>query len=185
MQLLGINLVRKKKEKSSLFCLIDVRSWNDREIRKLIFFLGEAELKVNCDDTGSSELQIKRNAGEFQGKELKYNAKIITLDELVQEDVLLLKIDVEGLEAKVLNGSLKLFQKFEVRHLVCETKWKREEEWKRQWMNSAMEKGYRLFAYKERYGIVKNLDKFVNPESQLVSIQKLAPKQWIPAQGTS
>lgn len=48
------------------------------------------------------------------------NVTVLPLDELIQEDVYLLKVDVQGFEEFVLQGASKLFQNHVVRQLIFE-----------------------------------------------------------------
>jgi FkbM family methyltransferase len=48
------------------------------------------------------------------------HVKSVTLDEVVSEDVLLLKVDVEGWEWSVMRGAEKLLQKYNVENVVME-----------------------------------------------------------------
>ena len=90
----------------------------------------------NAVSNGHSWIEFKatskQNAGNFQGhirddKERKPAGAIgkdyaaaITLDDVIAEDVLLMKIDVENHEAFVLDGAQELFCKHIVKHVILE-----------------------------------------------------------------
>lgn len=73
------------------------------------------------------------------------------LDEIIHEDVLLLKIDVEGFEDEVWKGMEILLRDFNVENIVSEVKQNRDTAYKRQFINDRMSQDYRVFAYEENY----------------------------------
>jgi len=131
---------------------------------------GSANLTIDCQDTGLTHFKHKRNI----------EAILYTLDEIISEDVLLLKIDVEGYEDSVFKGMTKLMN---ISHIICETKANRDVAYKRKFMNEGPARGYTIFTYNEQYGGSTNLNVYLDPE-ELNHLGKLGDQDWIPAEDT-
>lgn len=77
---------------------------------------GEAELYINLDNVAGSSTDEIRVKKSVESEIAVVKASIVTLDELVEElslsKVDLVKLDVEGVERKVIVGSKKTIEKF-------------------------------------------------------------------------
>jgi len=106
------------------------------------------------------EHEINPGQGQLQTAEKPTNHRssvipIITLDHLAQKrgwfdskpDISILKVDVEGLEYKVVEGAAKLLQSKLVRHVFCEVSARDEEEGRLQlpFLEMMVSAGYRLY----------------------------------------
>jgi len=74
----------------------------------------------------------------------------VTLDDQFKEDILLLKIDVEGYEDNVLNGAKQLIKNYNVENIICETKKNRDVNAKIDFINQSRG-SYKIFTYTENY----------------------------------
>jgi FkbM family methyltransferase len=88
---------------------------------------------------------------ETQKTETTISRPSFPLDEIIEEDVLLLKIDVEGFEDEVWKGMEFFVRRYNVENIVSEVKHNRDTNYKRQFINDRMSEGYRVFAYEENY----------------------------------
>jgi FkbM family methyltransferase len=109
----------------------------------------------------------------------------ITLDNVLQEDVLLLKMDVEGAEDLVFKGMLKFLAAFKVSNLVLEIKQTNDIETKRKFINGLLSQGFRGFLYLENYEPVADIADHVGWDDidklQLVPLSKIPEDGWIPS----
>jgi hypothetical protein len=55
-----------------------------------------------------------------QGYSLRQTVDMVRLDTLIQQDVWLMKIDVEGFEFMVLSGASELFKRYKIHYLLSE-----------------------------------------------------------------
>jgi FkbM family methyltransferase len=77
----------------------------------------------------------------------------VRLSDVVKEDVLLLKVDVEGFEHEVMDGARALVDSFNVENMVVETKRNHDTTRKVRFINDMQEKkGFHIFTYQEKYG---------------------------------
>src|SRR5690349_14724020 len=94
---------------------------------------------------------IKPAAGEAKPSEA-VTARQVSLNELVDEDVLLLKIDAAGYEDEVLKGALGLIMGREVAHLLVEIKQSNDVTWKARFVNEMRDThGYVGAVFQEWY----------------------------------
>jgi FkbM family methyltransferase len=78
--------------------------------------------------------------------------KQITLNDVINEDVLLLKIDAAGYEDEVLKGATQLLKNFEVENLLVETKKMNDVKWKGRFINEMRNTyNYGVLLYQEWY----------------------------------
>ena len=80
----------------------------------------EAVTLAATHESNQGNGQIRRRAADAGGVYGIDYARTVRLDDVVDEDVLFLKIDVEGFEAEVLNGASRLLCRHAVRHIVIE-----------------------------------------------------------------
>lgn len=109
----------------------------------------------------------------------------IVLDKVLQEDVLLLKIDVEGAEDLVFNGMMKFLAAFKVSNLVLEIKQTNDVETKRKFINGLLTQGFRAFLYLENYTPVADIADHVGWDDidklNLVPLTKIPEGGWFPS----
>ena len=103
--------------------------------------VGKGSASMNCYDTGLSGVNSKGDIGIVMEK----------IDDVVSEDVLLLKIDTEGYEDAVLRGAEKLFANHKVDNIICETKKNNDIQYKVDFINSMIDSGYKVGSYQEHY----------------------------------
>jgi len=99
---------------------------------------------------------------------------------------LLLKIDTEGYEDKVLKGAEKLFKNRKIENVVCETKPLNDIDYKVDFINGMIAKGYFVYAYNEYYsheagGWTKKV-KTDFDKKQLIPLSKVTRQEWIPSE---
>jgi len=137
---------------------------------------GDFSIKLNCGDTGQSLIK-EDNSGDVP-------IRMTKLDEHVKEDVLLLKIDTEGHEDKVLKGAEGLFANYRIKNMVCETKPTNDLDYKVTFINSMIGRGYKVFAYVEYYSdqpgewsqkVREGVDM-----TRFKRLEKVDRQQWIP-----
>jgi FkbM family methyltransferase len=135
---------------------------------------GTSRASMNCAENGLSGVDSN---GQF-------HIKTFALDDLVHEDVLLLKIDTEGYEDNVFKGMKKMQQKYKIDNIICETKSSGDVDYKRNFINRMIDEGYTVSAYGEEYW--NNLEawqtKIKQPfdKNHLMSVTKLGGGGWIP-----
>jgi len=135
---------------------------------------GLAYLEPVCTDAGLSHL----SSG---GGPSKISVRTVRLSDVIKEDVLLLKIDVEGFEDHVFKGMDELLANYKVKNIVCETKQNGDVEYKVATINKLMSQNYSAYAYPEWYGANPPYAVDTNlPQKVLVSIPPLAANGWIP-----
>jgi len=99
----------------------------------------------------------------------------VSLDDVIKENILLLKIDVEGYEDNVLKNFNSLLAKYDIENIVCETKYMRDIEFKRLFINSMMN-DYVVITYEEEY----HTGYLLEPEMLVCSVvTKLNDDEWI------
>ena len=77
---------------------------------------------------------------------------LVTLDDVIQEDVLLLKLDVSGYEGEALRGLTQAIQRYNIQNILCETKGDRDKPWKTRFINEMRDsQGYSVILYQEWY----------------------------------
>jgi len=109
-------------------------------------------VKGTGSEPGNASLSISQNWGfsHFDPqRNSKYIVQVDTLDNLVKEDVVLLKIDIEGFEHEVFKGSTNLFKNFNVETVICELKMHINPDAKWEWIESRISDGYFGFMYQE------------------------------------
>jgi len=74
-----------------------------------------------------------------------------TLDNAIKEDVLLLKIDVEGYEDNVFKGAKEFLSRYNVDNIICETKKNGDVQAKLDFINELKTSGYTIYSYEEKY----------------------------------
>lgn len=86
------------------------------------------------------------------GNEEGVPKQLVALDDVIAEDVLLLKIDASGYEDEVLKGLTQTIQKYNIDNILCETKPVNDKAWKARFMNEMRQGyGYHLLLYQEWY----------------------------------
>jgi FkbM family methyltransferase len=103
--------------------------------------IGKSAASLNCYDTGLSGVNPGGDIDIVMEK----------LDDVVHEDVLLLKIDTEGYEDVVLRGAQELLSHYRVDNIVCETKKTNDVQYKVDFINRMIDEGYKVSAYHEHY----------------------------------
>ena len=130
---------------------------------------GMAYISENCNNTGFSKVT---ETGTVPVRTVRLD------EEIEEEEVLLLKIDVEGFEMNVLDGARAL----KVRNMIVEMK-TNDKERKREFINERIDEGYRVWSYCESYADTPsrwNMDikKPLRPK-EFTRIQHLGPGEWI------
>jgi hypothetical protein len=75
----------------------------------------------------------------------------LPLSDLIKEDVILLKIDVEGAEDKVWKGLEPVFETYKIDNIIVEVKQIGDIDYKRTWINRRIAQKYDVFSYSESY----------------------------------
>jgi len=135
---------------------------------------GKAYLEPVCADAGLSHISADSGGN-------KIYVKTVRLSDVIKEDVLLLKIDVEGFEDHVFKGMEELLRDFKIWNIICETKPVGDIAYKISTINRLMVQNYSVFSYPEWYSadppypIETNL-----AEEVLVPLAPLPSNGWIP-----
>jgi len=124
---------------------------------------GSAKMVQDCVDTGFSLI--------LEGDEATIPVQVDTLQSIVNEDVLLLKIDTEGYEDEVFGGMGDLLNHYKIEYIVCEFKFSRDIEAKVKTINSLM-KDYHTYTYDEDYSY------FLEPESKGLQLLRTKITDW-------
>jgi len=128
----------------------------------------------HCAELGFTKVTDTNSGGGI-------SAKKVTLSEIVKEDALLLKIDVEGYEHMVYAGMKDYLTKYKIVNVICETK-KNDEDEKKDMINAFIASGYKTFSYRELYDQGSPVNQNT-PKNSFVPVTTL-PKQnsgaWIP-----
>jgi len=111
---------------------------------------GNLTVYYNDNDWGFSSLRplVGVPDGEVEQKVL---VPVSTLDLMVKEDVILLKIDVEGAEDLVLEGGMQLIRNFNVENMIIETKLYRGDRMSKIAFINEMRRKYTVVYYEEIY----------------------------------
>jgi len=79
-------------------------------------------------------------------------SKSIRLDDVIKEDVLLLKIDIEGYEDELFKGiSDSFYRKYKIRNILVEMKKLYDWQYKLSWLNQRIREGYHAFVFWPMY----------------------------------
>jgi FkbM family methyltransferase len=117
--------------------------------------------------------------GKKDKKEMKdiVMVQTVALSSEIKEDVLLLKIDVEGFEDNVWQGMVSILNKYNIENIICETKKNRDFVFKVDFINE-LTKSYLVLSYKEDYTTQGLNREFVDVDCFV--IQNLQVEDWIP-----
>eukprot|EP01125_Pyxidicula_operculata_P013201 TRINITY_DN4365_c0_g2_i2.p1 TRINITY_DN4365_c0_g2~~TRINITY_DN4365_c0_g2_i2.p1 ORF type:complete len:400 (-),score=33.40 TRINITY_DN4365_c0_g2_i2:114-1313(-) len=116
--------------------------------------VGTTNFTLSCNDMGYSGIGVPQNA-----RSQNQTVVSVRLEDIIKEDVLLLKIDTEGYEDHVFAGAMRLFENYNVRNMVVENKFTIRGEPKIKLLKTFHDMGYKLFSYPEDY---RNLPEHVN-----------------------
>jgi len=154
-----------------------LNGWSDRS-KIHVNAVDETErtvkFKIAEDAWGLSSVSPKGN----------YEVKTAVLDNEIREDVLLLKIDVEGVEDLVFRGMRNLLAEYDVKNLIVEIKETGDVAYKRKFINELIEDGYVAFWYAEDYYPPSDIadkegwDDIHN--LKLTRIRRLLNTEWLP-----
>jgi FkbM family methyltransferase len=104
--------------------------------------------------------------------------EVITIDDIIKENIILMKVDIEGYESYALKALEDVMKKFTIENIILEMK-RVNEDWGRALVNRLVEKeGYLVMSYQEEYGTPnhnKNLDQI-----NCINMHGLNAGQWIP-----
>ncbi|KAJ3225325.1 hypothetical protein HK099_006970 [Clydaea vesicula] len=102
---------------------------NPKIMDKITFFnKGLSETEKTCivisgnDNLGDGTIKCLKSNEKFvqTGYSVRETLNLVRLDEYVRQDIYLLKIDVEGFEAWVMDGATNLFKNYKVQFLMTE-----------------------------------------------------------------
>jgi FkbM family methyltransferase len=136
---------------------------------------------------GESLLQIRGDwgvsiiiPGKREKKEMKdvVMVQTVALSSEIKEDVLLLKIDVEGYEDNVWQGMVSILNKYNIENIIVETKKNRDFVFKVDFINELISKSYLVLSYREDYSTQGVNRDFVDVDCYV--IQNLVPEDWFP-----
>eukprot|EP01127_Copromyxa_protea_P013383 TRINITY_DN3594_c0_g1_i1.p1 TRINITY_DN3594_c0_g1~~TRINITY_DN3594_c0_g1_i1.p1 ORF type:complete len:341 (-),score=70.30 TRINITY_DN3594_c0_g1_i1:150-1067(-) len=138
---------------------------------------GTAYIDAVCSELGFSHVTESNSGNQISSKK-------VTISDSVKEDVLLLKIDVEGYEDFVFKGLEEFLKEYELKNIICETKNTGDVQYKRKVINDFLAKKYDVFSYAENYFYSEQ----ENPislaaniaESALIPLSTLSESNWIP-----
>jgi FkbM family methyltransferase len=114
---------------------------------------GKTVIEMNHLDWGSANIRVMDKEKDFEIEKNKANSLVVKttgLSQEIKEDVLLLKIDVEGFEDNVFKGLLPVFDEYSIENIVVEMKKYRDWRYKADFINK-LRKNYIILNYREDY----------------------------------
>jgi FkbM family methyltransferase len=98
----------------------------------------------------------------------------LILSDLIKEDIILLKVDIEGFEDLAMKGLEPSFEKYNIENIIMEIKKERDLLYKIQFINKMIDRGYFAVSYKEGW------DGKAFQGIECIILKKLGNDQWIP-----
>jgi len=107
----------------------------------------------------------------------KVDVEVITIADVIKENILLLKIDIEGYESYALQAFEEVQKKYTVENIILEMK-PVNPDFGRSLINRLLREGYVVMSYREEYG-TPNHNKELGA-IECVYMHGLEGEQWIP-----
>jgi FkbM family methyltransferase len=131
-------------------------------------------------DWGVGNIKIVDKDKDFENEKKKANNLVVKttgLSQEIKEDVLLLKVDVEGFEDNVFKGLLPVFDEYSIENIILEVKKNRDYRYKADFLNK-LRKEYIILSFKEDYSQQGLAALFVDMDCIMLS--EVKADEWIP-----
>lgn len=137
---------------------------------------GEWSLSHSIPDGNVSSPDGPSGLGIDANKSESNKIQATTLDALVQEDILLFKMDVEGFEVGALQGSMQLLENYRVSYVLIEIKLLDD---RRRIISKMKQIGYGCMTFSVSYSTDIRLAKALHPARTALQFDRLLSTLWI------